>query len=281
MKLVHEPAELRDVCQEARRQGRTVGVVPTMGALHEGHLSLVDETARVGADFRVVTIFVNPLQFAPGEDLERYPRTLDADLEQCRDRGVDLVFAPAPDAMYPAGFQTHVNTGPLGDVLEGAHREGHFEGVTTVVCKLLSLVGEAKAVFGKKDYQQWRILERMALDLDLPTEIIGHEIVREADGLALSSRNRYLSESERARALGLSRGLAACAEVFTAGERDPRVLSAACRDHVARGADRIDYVEVVDGLTLHAPDASTHLFVALIAAHVGKTRLIDNRELGD
>lgn len=279
MRIIRDPAELRVACSAARASGARVGVVPTMGALHTGHLALVDDAAARGATFRVVTVFVNPLQFGPSEDLDRYPRTLDADVALCAERGVDLVFAPDDGAMYPPGFQTHVVTGALGDVLEGTHRPEHFRGVTTVVCKLLSLVGEAVAIFGRKDYQQWRILERMARDLDLPSEIIGHPIVREPDGLALSSRNRYLSEAARQRALSLNVGLRAAAEAHAAGERDPEVLVRTATAVIEPAVDAIDYVSVVDATTLHAPEHAERPLVALVAAHIDGTRLIDNREL--
>lgn len=278
-RILREPAALRDACRSARASGARVGVVPTMGALHDGHLALVDDAAKRGATFQVVTVFVNPLQFGPSEDLDRYPRTLDADVALCEARGVDVVFAPTDGSMYPPGFQTHVVTGALGEVLEGAHRPAHFRGVTTVVCKLLSLVGEAIAVFGRKDYQQWRILERMVHDLDLPTEIVGHPIVREPDGLALSSRNRYLSEAARSRALCLSAGLAAAAEAYAAGEHEPDVLARIATAIVEPAVDAIDYVAVVDALTLQAPEETGRALVALVAAHVEGTRLIDNREL--
>lgn len=256
-----------------------MGFVPTMGALHEGHTSLVDEATRRGADFRVVSIFVNPLQFAPDEDLERYPRTLDADRELCDAKDVDVVYAPNAKAMYPAGFQTHVEVEGLTQPLEGTHRPTHFRGVTTVVAKLFGAVGPCTAIFGRKDYQQWRVLDRMVRDLNLPIEVVGAPIVRESDGLALSSRNRYLDPAARKRALGIVRGLRAAHDAYAGGERDHAVLSATVRDSVEAEFDAIDYVAVVSADTLQpAPELSTP--VVLVAAHQGSTRLIDNLHLG-
>lgn len=279
-RIIRDPAELRSACDAVRRQGKRVGLVPTMGALHDGHLSLVSQVG-ARADVRVLTIFVNPLQFAPTDDLDRYPRTLEADVERCATVGVDIVFAPAPDAMYPPGFQSHVEVEGITLPLEGEFRPGHFRGVTTVVNKLFNLVGPCAAAFGKKDFQQWRVLERMVLDLSMPIEMIGCEIVREPDGLALSSRNRYLSPSERERALGLSRGLRAARAAWESGERNPGHLAAITREHVVASMDRIDYVAAVDPDTLLPPVGPPTRLVVLIAAHLGTTRLIDNLELAD
>lgn len=278
--VVRKPADHRRACDGARADGRRVGLVPTMGALHAGHLSLVDEAKR-RADFLAVTIFVNPLQFAEGEDLDRYPRTMESDVEGCRDRGVDLVFAPEPDAMYPPGFQTRVSLSEVTKPLEGEFRPDHFDGVTTVVAKLFNLTGPSVAVFGRKDYQQWKALARLALDLDMPVEVIGCPIIREPDGLALSSRNRYLSESERERALGIVTGLRAAHGAWTHGERRPDVLRALAAAPVEARFDRVDYVAVADPETLGTPnDASPRLLLA-VAAHLGNTRLIDNVVLGE
>ena len=280
-RVIHDPVALRAACDAARAAGQRVGLVPTMGALHQGHLSLVAALGPL-TDLRVLTIFVNPLQFAPTDDLERYPRTLDDDVALCGSAGVDLVFAPSPAAMYPPGFQTHVEVEAVTQPLEGEFRPGHFRGVTTVVNKLFNLVGPCAAAFGTKDYQQWRVLGRMVQDLSMPVEMVGCHIVREADGLALSSRNRYLSPTDRARALGLSRGLRAAEALWAAGERDAARLAAAAHEHVAPSVDRIDYVSAVDPDTLQAPPAGTTptRLVVLIAAHIGTTRLIDNAELG-
>ncbi len=276
------PADFHRACEQARREGKRVGVVPTMGALHEGHLSLVREAQRRGADFLAVTVFVNPLQFAPEEDYGRYPRTLDADVERCRALGVDMVFAPASEAMYPPGFQTHVEVGALTERWEGAHRPGHFRGVTTVVAKLLVLTGSSVAVFGRKDYQQWKVIAAMARDLALPVEVVGHPIVREPDGLALSSRNRYLDTKDCERALGLVAGLRAAAAAWSSGERDAAALEGHVRTPLEARTDRIDYVAVADPETLEPLEgrAKERALIA-IAAHVGGTRLIDNLVLGE
>lgn len=278
--LVRTPTEFRRACDDARRSNQRVGLVPTMGALHEGHLSLID-AAHERAQFVTTTIFVNPLQFAEGEDLERYPRTLERDVAACRDKGVDVVFAPDPQAMYPAGFQTQVAVAHLTQPLEGEFRPSHFDGVTTVVAKLFGLAGTCTAVFGRKDYQQWKILSRLAKDLDMPVEVVGCPIVREPDGLALSSRNRYLSPGERERALGIVAGLRAAVDAWNAGNREPSELAALAREPVEARFDRIDYVAVADPETLEAPtDGSGRLLVA-VAAHLGRTRLIDNVVLGE
>ncbi|MCU0677555.1 MAG: pantoate--beta-alanine ligase [Myxococcota bacterium] len=279
MQVVRDPKAFREACEAARVRGERVGLVPTMGALHEGHLSLVDRARSEGATFVALTIFVNPLQFAAHEDLGRYPRTLEADLEACRSRGVDLVLVPEDGSMYPPGFQTEVAVGGITKRWEGVHRPSHFAGVTTVVCKLFALTGPCVAVFGRKDYQQWRVIERMTLDLDLPIEVIGHPIVREEDGLALSSRNRYLSPEERTRALGIARGLHAANEAWRAGMRDADALAAIVRGPVEAAFDSIDYVAVASPRSLEPIDGSATEAVILVAAHVGRTRLIDNLEL--
>lgn len=280
--LIHEPAALRAACDAARAAGRRVGLVPTMGALHAGHLSLVEAARARGAGFVALTIFVNPLQFAPTDDLDRYPRTLDADLARCRELGVDTVFAPPNRGMYPEGFSTHVEVEGVTGPLEGVHRPGHFRGVTTVVTKLLNLAGPCVAVFGRKDYQQWRTLAHMVRDLDMPIEVVGAPIVREADGLALSSRNVYLSAEERARALGLVDGLRAAWDAFAAGERDAARLLALARAPVEARFDRIDYVALADAEDLGAVSGAIDGRAVLAgAAHLGGTRLIDNVVLGE
>ncbi|MFW2388696.1 MAG: pantoate--beta-alanine ligase [Polyangiales bacterium] len=277
--VLRKPAEFRRACEDARAAGHRVGLVPTMGALHEGHFSLVDE-ARARADFIALTIFVNPLQFAPGEDLDRYPRTFESDLEGCRSRGVDLIFAPEPDAMYPQQFQTDVAVKNITQPLEGEFRPSHFDGVTTVVAKLFNLTGPCTAVFGRKDFQQWKILSRMALDLDMPVEVVGCPIIREPDGLALSSRNRYLSTKDRERALAIVEGLRAAYDAWQDGERDTVRLGDLAAEPVHRRFDRVDYVAAVDPETLIAPDASPETLLVAAAAHLGNTRLIDNLVLG-
>ncbi|GAA1381666.1 pantoate--beta-alanine ligase [Catellatospora chokoriensis] len=250
----------------AAAQG-SVAVVMTMGALHEGHATLLRE-ARKNADFVLATIFVNPLQFGPNEDLARYPRTFDADLAVCAAEGVDLVFAPTPEVMYPHGQpQVTVHPGPLGEVLEGAVRPGHFAGVLTVVGKLLRLTRPDLAFFGEKDYQQLTLITLMVRDLELGVEIVGVPTVREPDGLALSSRNRYLSEAERETALALSRGLRA-----GAARREAAAVLAAARAELA-GVD-VDYL-ALRGTDL-SEDPGPGEARLLVAARVGTTRLIDN-----
>ena len=278
--VVREPADFRQACDDARASSHRVGLVPTMGALHLGHFSLIDE-AKKRADFIAATIFVNPLQFAPDEDLDRYPRTFESDLAGCRERGVDLVFAPEPESMYPARFQTQVSVGELTKPLEGEFRPAHFDGVTTVVAKLFNLTGSCAAMFGRKDYQQWKILSRLALDLDMPIEVVGCPIVREPDGLALSSRNRYLSASERERALGIVSGLRRAYDAWTEGERNSDTLRSLAGEQVRSEFDSVDYVAAVDPETLvTAAEPPTRLLIA-VAAHLGTTRLIDNVVLGE
>lgn len=280
-RVLHEPAELRAACRDARARGLRVAVVPTMGALHEGHLALVDE-ARRRADFVVVTVFVNPLQFGPNEDFERYPRTLPEDVALCSARGVQVVFAPARAAMYPDGFSSTVHVSGVSEPLEGVHRPGHFDGVTTIVAKLFGLVGRSSAIFGRKDYQQWKVITRMTSDLDLPIEIIGHRIVREHDGLALSSRNRYLDADQRVRALGIVIGLRAASRAFAAGERSASALERIARAEIAARFDSIDYAAVRHTETLAPLEGPVQDRAALIvAARIGKTRLIDNLVLGE
>ncbi len=275
------PSEVREACDAARARGLTVGFVPTMGALHEGHLALARE-ARRRATFVVCSIFVNPTQFGPNEDLARYPRDLAGDVAKLD--GVDVVFAPEPDAMYVRGERTRVRVDELTAHLCGPHRPGHFEGVTTIVAKLFALVGPSVAVFGKKDYQQLAVIRRMARDLFFPVEVVGHPIVREPDGLAMSSRNAYLSPAERARALGLSRGLAAAARAFSGGERRAGELRRLALADVEPVATSIDYVAVADPDAIAPlPDEATvsERVLVAVACRVGATRLIDNVVLGE
>jgi pantoate--beta-alanine ligase len=255
------------------------GLVPTMGALHAGHLALVEE-ARRHAGFVVASVFVNPTQFGPNEDFSRYPRDLEGDVRKLASVGADAVFAPAPDEMYPAGEQTRVRVGALAEPLCGRFRPGHFEGVATVVAKLFAIAAPCAAVFGRKDYQQLLVIQRMARDLCLPVDVIGYPIVREADGLAMSSRNAYLSPAERADALSLSRGLAAAGAAFDADERRARELERLARQPIERVAKSIDYVEVRDAETLAAVDTIAAPAVLALACRIGGTRLIDNRVLG-
>jgi pantoate--beta-alanine ligase len=277
-RLTTSPDELRRELAAARSRGATVGLVPTMGALHEGHLSLVDACRRE-CGLTVVTIFVNPAQFGPGEDLARYPRPLEADLELLARRGAELVFAPETDAMYRAGHATYVEVAGPAAGLEGEFRPGHFRGVATIVLKLFHLVAPERAYFGQKDYQQSLVVRRMAADLDLPIEIVVCPTVRESDGLAASSRNAFLSKPERVRALAISQSLARARQIAAGGTRDAATIVAAIEELLRAAQLQIDYVAICDRETL-APLARLDApAVALVAARVGTTRLIDNELL--
>lgn len=279
---VHAPAELRKACEALRSAGQRVGLVPTMGALHEGHLSLVDAVRRAGATRVVVSIFVNPKQFGEAGDLSRYPHTLPRDLELLESRGVELVYAPTPATMYPQGYQTYVAVEEVSLPLEGGARPGHYRGVTTVVAKLLNATGPCIAAFGMKDYQQLKVLQRMVRDLDMPVEVLACPTHREADGLAMSSRNHFLSADERIRALAIHHGLQAAGKCFDAGERDSETLRALVHRTVADAFDSVDYVAIADPESLlpatgPVGPAGVQL---LVAARLGETRLIDNMRVG-
>ena len=279
MRAIADPTELRNACRAARASGRRVGLVPTMGALHEGHLSLVS-LARERADLVVLTAFVNPTQFGPGEDLDTYPRDLDADRRLAEAAGVDVLFHPTFASMYPEGDATRVEVEGLAELLCGASRPGHFRGVATVVTKLLILCEPDVAVFGRKDYQQWRGLERLARDLLMDVEILGAPIIRETDGLALSSRNRYLTAGERQAALALPRALDAGAKAVKGGERDPARVTARMMAVASENpAVRIDYMEALDAGRLRRVERLGGETLLAGAIHAGNTRLIDNREL--
>jgi pantoate--beta-alanine ligase len=279
-RVVRSPLEIRAACDEARQGGARIGFVPTMGALHAGHLALVAE-ARRRAEVVVASIFVNPTQFGPSEDYARYPRDLDGDIEKLAAAGTDLVFAPAREDMYAPGDDTRVHVGALTATLDGVHRPGHFDGVATVVAKLFAAIGPCAAVFGRKDYQQLLVVRRMARDLLMPVAIVGHPIVRETDGLALSSRNAYLSAEERLRALAIVQGLDAAARRFAEGERDARALEGFAREPIQKAATSIDYVETRDADTLTPLALVEARAVLLVACRVGTTRLIDNLVLGE
>lgn len=277
MDILDTPAAMRAWSEHHRVDGRRVAFVPTMGALHEGHLALVDEARRHG-DVVVLSIFVNPLQFDVRADFDHYPRPIDGDLAACRDARVDAVYAPTAAAMYPVGFQTHVEPGPLADRLEGAHRAGHFRGVTTVVTKLFQAVRPHVAVFGRKDAQQLAIVERMVLDLDMGIEIVGMPTVREHDGLALSSRNRRLEPPDRAAATCIWAGLSAAIAAYEAGERSAAALAAlATAPVLAEHRARLEYLEVVGPLTFEpfVHDIDTDALI-VTAVWFGDVRLIDN-----
>lgn len=276
MLTVQSIADLRRHVRDARAAGKSIGCVPTMGALHDGHLSLV-EAARAETDFVVVTIFVNPTQFGPNEDLAKYPRPLEDDLEKCRQAGVDLVFNPEVDDVYPAGDATFVEVPVLSETLEGSHRPGHFRGVTTIVLKLFNMVLPDVAFFGRKDYQQQLLIRHMVNDLNVPVEIRACATIRESDGLAMSSRNAYLSDEERQSALALSQALSIAHDQCLADVSNVESARQAMLDHLAKSPEVIlDYAVIVDAGTLQEPDGNASELVALIAAKVGTTRLIDN-----
>ncbi len=282
--VAEKKQEVRAAVLEARRRGKRIGLVPTMGSLHAGHVSLV-RAARAENAFVVVSIFVNPTQFGPGEDYAAYPRAMEKDLHVCRDEGVDLLFAPQADEMYPEGFATTVHVAGLTEKMCGASRPGHFDGVATVVAKLLAIVEPDAAYFGEKDAQQLAVIRRMAADLDLAPDIRACPLVRDADGLAMSSRNQYLSPEERERALVLGRALAEARRAIAAGERDARRLASLVRRRIESQRGLVlEYVTVVDPDTLQDLERVDRQALLAVAALVGSTRLIDNlvvRNLGD
>ena len=267
---------MRDASRALRRAGKQLGFVPTLGALHEGHLSLV-RSARASCDVVAASIFVNPTQFGPSEDLAKYPRPFERDREMLEREGVELLFAPAVEEMYPSGAVTWVTVEGLSGKLDGLSRPGHFRGVTTVVAKLFHIVEPDAAFFGQKDAAQVAIIRRMVRDLNLAVKIVVCPIVREADGLAMSSRNAYLDPEHRKRALVLHRALMLVEELASAGERDTSNLLAAGRDEVAKeDAVRLDYFEIVDPDTLDPVENISGNVLVAVAAYVGSTRLIDN-----
>lgn len=267
---------MKERAREASAEGRIVGLVPTMGALHAGHLALM-ERARRECSLVVASIFVNPKQFGPNEDYAKYPRAFEADVEKLIAAGVDAVFAPEPAEMYPAGFGTHVNVEGISERLEGRSRPGHFRGVATVVMKLLQVVQPQRAYFGRKDAQQARIVQQMARDISLDSEIVVCPIVREADGLALSSRNAYLETKERKAATVLYRALEGAKRELAAGERDGLQLQMAMQRVLeTEPLARVDYAEVADAGTFEPVVRVSRACYALLAVYFGKTRLIDN-----
>lgn len=276
METIRTISWMKQVSRESLINERPIGLVPTMGALHEGHFSLVREAKRKCSPV-VVSIFVNPKQFGPAEDLQKYPRTFDADRDALANLGVDFLFAPSAEEMYPAGFSTSVSVKGLSDRWEGRARPGHFDGVATVVLKLFEIVKPHTAFFGRKDAQQARIIQQMSVDLNLDTQIDLCPIVREPDGLALSSRNVYLNPGDRRAATAISSSLAACQKIIEGGERDVVRLLAAMRGRL-ESESRLtpDYVEIVDATTFEPVRALRGNCYALIAVKAGATRLIDN-----
>ncbi len=276
METIHTIEWMKQVARQARTEGRSTGFVPTMGALHEGHLSLV-RAARAECQPVIASIFVNPTQFGPSEDFQKYPRTLEADGKKLEDAGVDYLFAPEASEIYPPGFRTWVNVEGLSERLDGRTRHGHFRGVATVVLKLLEIVQPQKAFFGRKDAQQARILRQMARDLHLDSEIVVCPIVREPDGLAMSSRNAYLNPEERRAATILFRALEGARASISRGERDALRLTAAMRDALrTEPLAEPEYVELVDAETLEGVTRLRGVCLALLAVRIGSTRLVDN-----
>jgi len=281
MEIIRDPQEMQGRARQWRGQGLKVVLVPTMGFFHPGHLSLMEYGRTIGERL-VVSLFVNPAQFGPQEDLQRYPRDLDRDARLAREVGVDFLYTPEPGSMYPPGYQTFVAVESLSGSLCGASRPGHFRGVATVVLKLLQQVEPGVAVFGEKDYQQLVIVQRMVADLDVPVTIVGRPIVREPDGLAMSSRNTYLNPEGRAAALCLYRALLAARELVASGARSrENILSAVRQIFSATPGTRIDYVALVDPATLQEVEAIRGEARLLLAVWVNNTRLIDNTLLSE
>ncbi len=282
--LIHDTVEaFRASCDEARASRKRIALVPTMGALHAGHLALV-RGAKARADVVAVSVFVNPTQFGPNEDFSRYPRSLERDLQSCRDTGVGIAFTPSVEEMYPQGEQSRVRVNAMTEHLCGRTRPVHFEGVTTVVAKLLNACGQCVAVFGRKDYQQLKVVERMCRDLMMPVEIVGLPTVREADGLALSSRNAYLSAEDRARALSIPRALSEALLQARVGDRRVGDVRRAVHERLESAGLRVDYASVADADHLEPMDDATifpERALIAIAAFAGTTRLIDNVVVGE
>jgi pantoate--beta-alanine ligase len=275
MKKATSPAEARRIITEVKREGRSIGLVPTMGALHDGHLSLV-RIALERSDFTVVSLFVNPKQFGEGEDLDKYPRTEEEDAHMLEELGVDLLFMPPTDSLYSGSDATSVTIKGLGDHLCGASRPGHFDGVLLVVAKLFNITAPDYAFFGQKDAQQAVIVQRMAADLDFPLRIYLAPTVREEDGLAMSSRNRYLTAEERDNAPAMRNGLLAAAESIKNGEKNATIIKEMVSARMKEGGFEIDYVEMVDGETLQPAEAAEGTVLLAVAGKLGSTRLIDN-----
>ncbi|MFN2546263.1 MAG: pantoate--beta-alanine ligase [Myxococcales bacterium] len=278
--VVTSAHDFRRACQEARVDGE-LALVPTMGYLHAGHQALIKAGVQ-RAPAVAVTIFVNPTQFGSNEDLARYPRDLQGDLRRSEEAGATFVFAPsAPSEMYPPGFQTYIEPGALAQPMEGEKRPGHFRGVCTVVAKLFALSRADAAFFGEKDYQQLRVIQQMAVDLNIATEVLGRPIVREPDGLAMASRNAYLSREERMRATALWKALDAARKAFRGGETNPTRVGELARDVIEEDGLKVDYADVRDGLTLQRPERADPTSRLFLAAFAGPTRLIDNGALGE
>jgi len=277
MKIFKTVHETKNFLKEQRKLGKSIGLVPTMGFLHDGHIALVRRSVEDN-DITVVSIFVNPAQFGPNEDFDSYPRDFNRDIDILKKNDVDCVFAPDVNEMYPSDFSTKVSVGKLTDYLCGAKRPGHFDGVATVVTKLLNIADPDKAYFGMKDYQQLKVIQRLARDLNLDVEIIGVPIVRESDGLAMSSRNFYLTDAQRQSALSLVRSFDIVQKMLDSGVRSVKYMKKAIHDYIS-GFEHtsVDYVEIVDKETLEPLETINESFLVALAVYVGKARLIDNK----
>lgn len=274
-KVLNTVAEMKEITRKYKGQ---VGFVPTMGYLHQGHLSLV-EAAKKNCDTTVVSIFVNPTQFAPNEDLETYPRNFERDLKFLEELQVDYVFYPTATEIYPKGYKTWVQVEEITQILCGASRPTHFKGVTTIICKLINIVKPDKMFMGEKDFQQLIVLQQMTRDLNFEVEVVGCPIVREADGLAMSSRNEYLSDQDRKRAVCLFQSLQRAQELAQNGQRDVEAIKTAMRRIIENNNGEIDYIEIVDSQTLQKKEKIDKNCRALVAVKYGKTRLIDNLKI--
>lgn len=281
MKLVDSVDKMHEAVLAARKEGKRIALVPTMGYLHEGHASLMRE-GRKRSDLLVASIFVNPAQFGAGEDFEKYPKDLDRDMAIASEAGVDIIFAPSAFEMYPSGYQTYVNVEKITLPLCGGSRPGHFRGVTTVVAKLFGIIQPHVALFGRKDYQQLAVIRQMTLDLNFPVEIIGMPIVREPDGLAMSSRNAYLSLGERLDALCLKTAIDEVKRAFRNGETSAELLKKLALNIILKSSSAVvDYIELCDSLSLEAVENVDENTLMALAVKIGKTRLIDNSTLGE
>jgi pantoate--beta-alanine ligase len=280
MKIITSIEEMQQTSRSLKQAGKSIAFVPTMGYLHEGHASLLTEGRKQG-DILVLSIFVNPIQFGPSEDLDHYPRDLERDSRLARECGVDIIFTPAASEMYPRGFQTSVSVHDLALPLCGANRPGHFDGVATVVTKLFNIVMPDRAFFGCKDFQQLAVIKRMVADLSMPVRVIGLPIIREADGLAMSSRNAYLSAQERRSALCLSRAIALVRSRYAGGERSTQILASQAFEIIGQEPlAEIDYLEFRNTATLEPVELADNDTLLALAVRIGKTRLIDNTILG-
>jgi len=275
MEIIHTVSNMQKKADEIRRNNKTIGFVPTMGYLHKGHLSLIEKAKKI-ADFIVVSIFVNPTQFGPNEDLDKYPRNFERDEKLCRDAGADVIFYPKTEEIYPEPYFTFVEVTEITGSLCGLSRPEHFKGVTTIVNKLFNIVKPHKAVFGQKDFQQFQVIQKMTQDLNMDIEIIGAPIVREHDGLAMSSRNKYLSETERQNALVLNKSLTLAKDLLKIGKTESNFIKEKMTKLITSVPSQIDYVEIVNAKSLKPVDIVSDNTLFALAVKIGNTRLIDN-----